>query len=117
MLVRALISLAASKPDLDGKHRRCIRIWDVRKAFFNSDLNELIYVHPGRELCERGKCWKLNKAMNGTRLASQLWGENIKATVDDAGGRSLKGTPGMFYFKQLVHETKDAMSQRRIWPP
>ncbi|CAK0848098.1 unnamed protein product, partial [Prorocentrum cordatum] len=76
-MIRSILSLAASRPDKDGGHRRCIRIWDVRKAFFNSDLHEKIYVHPGSELCERGCCWELLKALCGTRLASQLWGENL----------------------------------------
>ncbi|CAK0861483.1 unnamed protein product, partial [Prorocentrum cordatum] len=79
-----------------------------REAFFNTDLHEQIYVHPGSELCERGFCWELHKALCGTRLASQLWGENVKATSDDAGGKALKGAPGMFYFPKLCCDGKDA---------
>ncbi|CAK0844151.1 unnamed protein product [Prorocentrum cordatum] len=107
-MIRSILSLAASKPDKDGKHRRCIRIWDVRKAFFNSDLHEKIYVHPGSELCERGCCWELLKALCRTRLASQLRGESVKATSDDAGGKALKGAPGMFYFANLCGDGNDA---------
>ena len=53
-----------------------IRSWDVRKAFFNADLNEVIYVHPVTNLCKAGHCWWLRKALCGTRMASQMWGES-----------------------------------------
>eukprot|EP00959_Pyramimonas_sp_CCMP1952_P030209 633281-Pyramimonas_sp.AAC.1 len=31
MVIRLIISLAASKSDADGGHRRLLRVWDVRK--------------------------------------------------------------------------------------
>ncbi|CAK0845688.1 unnamed protein product, partial [Prorocentrum cordatum] len=107
-MIRAILSLAASRPDSDGQRRRCIRIWDVRKPFFNSDVTENIYVHPGSELCERGYCWELFTALYGARLASQLWGENVKVTSDDSGGMALKCAPGMFYFANLCSDGNDA---------
>ncbi|CAK0862523.1 unnamed protein product, partial [Prorocentrum cordatum] len=108
MVIRLIISLAASKSDADGVHRRLLRVWDVRKAFFNADLDELVYVHPGWELCPKGFCWVLHKAMNGTRKASQLWGETSKAAIDDAGGKPLKGTAGTYHFENLVGDGMDA---------
>ena len=57
MIVRATISRAGSCPTSAGVHMRMIRSWDVRKAFFNADLNEVIYVHPGANLCKAGHCW------------------------------------------------------------
>ncbi|CAK0790038.1 unnamed protein product [Prorocentrum cordatum] len=85
-MIRAILSLAASKPDSDGQHRRCIRISDVRKAFFNSDLTEKIYVHPGSELRERGY-----------------------GTVRGPPGQSAVGcAPGMLYFANPCSDGNDA---------
>ena len=98
MLVRATISRAASSPtSTTGEHKRKIQVWDVRKAFFNADLGETIYVHPGRELCLPGRCWWLRKAMNGTRKASQMWGEMVRTTMDDGHLECLAATPNLFY--------------------
>jgi len=97
MVVRAILSRAASKPDGDGVHRRLVKSWDVRKAFFNADLDEIIYVHPGKELCAKGYCWRLHKALYGTRKASQLWGETVKSAMDDNGFRTVRGIPGTYY--------------------
>ncbi|CAK0866686.1 unnamed protein product [Prorocentrum cordatum] len=97
MIVRATLSRAASSPTSSGQHLRKIQVWDVRKAFFNADLDETIYVHPGRELCPPGRCWWLRKAMNGTRKASQMWGELVRTTMDDGHWECLVGTPNVFY--------------------
>ena len=53
MIVRAIVSLAASRPDSDGVFRRLFRIWNIRKAFLNANLNETLYLHPGRALSKR----------------------------------------------------------------
>ncbi|CAK0875513.1 unnamed protein product, partial [Prorocentrum cordatum] len=97
MIVRATLSRAASSPTSSGQHLRKIQVWDVRKAFFNADLDETIYVHPGRELCPPGRCWWLRKAMNGTRKASQMGGELVRTTMDDGHWECLVGTPNVFY--------------------
>ena len=98
MIVRATLSRAASSPtSTTGEHKRKIQVWDVRKAFFNADLDETIYVHPGRELCPPGRCWWLRKAMNGTRKASQMWGEMVRTTMDDGHWDCLTATPNLFY--------------------
>jgi hypothetical protein len=105
MVVRALISRAASRPNGHGKHTRRIRTWDVRKAFFNAELNETIYVHPGRRLCKPGYCWWLRKALYGTRLASQMWGETVNAAFDDAEAIVLRSVCGVFYFEETVADS------------
>ena len=97
MIVRAIVSLAASRPDSDGVFRRLLRIWDIRKAFFNANLNETLYLHPGKELCPKGYCWLLKKALYGTRMASQMWGELVKLVMDNGGLRILIGVPGAYY--------------------
>ena len=60
MIVRATISRASSCPTATGVHMRIIRAWDVRKAFFNADLNEVIYVHLAAKRL-RLKAFRLNK--------------------------------------------------------
>jgi len=105
MVVRAVLSLAASKPDNDGKHRRYLRKWDVRKAFFNAELDELIYVHPGKELCEPGYCWWIHKAVNGTRKASQLWGEAIRAVFDANGWYTVRTVDGVYALPDIEGES------------
>ena len=107
MIVRAIISRAGSRPNKDGKHSRLVRSWDVRKAFFNAPIDELVFVHPGAELCEKGWCWRLNKAMNGTRKASQLWGEMVKDCWDSSGANILRGVPGTVYFPATSAEADD----------
>ena len=52
MIVRATVSRADSCTTSAGVHMRMIRSWDVRKAFFNADLNEVICVHR-RQTCAR----------------------------------------------------------------
>ena len=108
MIVRAIVSRAGSAPDEFGQHRRMIRIWDVRKAFFNAELDEIIYVHPGKELCKPGYCWWLRKAMNGTRKASQLWGETVRAVMDDGSWITLASVPNAWY--KQGSDRKDGLS-------
>ena len=54
MIVRATVSRAGSCPTSAGVYMRMICSWDVRKAFFNADLSEVIYVHPWANLCKAG---------------------------------------------------------------
>jgi len=70
--VRYVVSAAGSYPDAGGEHFRHLGVWDVRKAYFNAPLDELVYLHPGAELCPKGYCWRLKKALYGTRKASSL---------------------------------------------
>eukprot|EP00959_Pyramimonas_sp_CCMP1952_P110721 2316536-Pyramimonas_sp.AAC.1 len=74
-----------------------MQAWDVRKALFNAGLDETIYVHPGRELCLLGRCRRLRKAMDGTRKASQVWGELGRTAMDDGHWECLAATPNVFY--------------------
>ncbi len=113
MLVRTILRRAGSSPDSDGEHRRMIRTWDVRKAFVNADIGDTIYVHPGHELCDRGYCWWCEKAMHGTRKASQRWGEALRTVVDDDGWESFVGWPNVYYLPPTIEyapEDDDSMS-------
>ncbi|CAK0848553.1 unnamed protein product [Prorocentrum cordatum] len=63
---------------------RMIQVWDVRKVFFNSDLDETIYVQPGRELRPPARCWWLRKAMGGAGKVFYLpAGPDIPAVDED----------------------------------
>ena len=62
---RAASALAVSSPTSSGERERHIQVWDARKAFFNADLKEKVYDHPGRELWQPRRCGLLLKAMGG----------------------------------------------------
>ena len=100
MIVRATISRAGSCPTSAGVHMRMIRSWDVRKAFFHADLNEVIHVHPGTNLCRAGHCWWLRKALYGTRMASQMWSETVRAVMDSGGWHCLQSVPNAYYLPE-----------------
>ena len=72
MIVRALLSRAASCTNDRGGHERMMRVWDVRKAFFDADLDELVHVHFGHDLRQFGHCWLVHKALYGTWMASHM---------------------------------------------
>ena len=110
MIVRATVSRAGSCPTSAGVHMRMIRSWDVRKAFFNADLNEVIYVHPGMNLCKAGHCWWLRKALYGTRMASQMWGETVRAVMDSRGWHCLQSVPNAYYLHADGHQEDDSSS-------
>ena len=81
-----------------------------RKAFFNADLNEVIYVHPGTNLCKAGHCWWLRKALSGTRMASQMWGETVRAVMDSGGWHCLQSVPNAYYLPEDGYYEDDASS-------
>ena len=65
---------------------------------FNAHLNEVICVHPGANLCKAGHCWWLRKALYGTRMASQMWGETVRAVMDSGGWHCLHSVPNAYCF-------------------
>eukprot|EP00959_Pyramimonas_sp_CCMP1952_P327232 6850293-Pyramimonas_sp.AAC.1 len=96
MIVRATLSRAASSPTSTGERAQMIQVWDVRKAFFNADLDETIYVHPGRELCHPGWCRWLRKPGKAPGR-HRRWGELVRTTMGDGGWECLAATPNVFY--------------------
>ena len=72
---RLIVSLAASKTQRG--QTRLIGRYDVRVAFFHAPSTGKIAVLPPRDLVPGGHCWWLNKAMYGTREASQCWGQQV----------------------------------------
>ena len=45
-----------------------------QESVFYADLNEVIYIHTGANLCKAGHCWWLRKALYGTHMASERCG-------------------------------------------
>ena len=80
---------------------RMIRSWNVMKAFFNADLNEVIYFHPRTNLCKAGHCWWLRNALHGTRMASQKWGETVRAVMDSGRWHCLQSVPNACTLSEL----------------
>ena len=77
------------------------------KRFFNADLNEVIYVHPRANLCKAGHCWWFRKALYGTRMASQMWGETVRAVMDSGGWHSV---PNAYYLPADGRHENDSSS-------
>ena len=69
-------------------------ILGCQESVFNADLNE---VHPWTNLCKAGHFWWLRKALYGTRMASQMWGETVRAVMDSGGMHCLQSVPNAYY--------------------
>ena len=74
LVFRMMLAFASSKcPLLKTGSNFFIAIWDISVAFMHATIDELIFVHPPKDLVKPGFCWKLKSAMNGTRRASRQW--------------------------------------------
>ena len=56
-------------------------------AFFHAMMDELVHVHPPRDMVPPGWCWKLRKSMYGTRRASRLWADYVM--MEDDGSETI----------------------------
>ena len=74
---RLIVSLAATKRNQAGEHTRLVARYDISVAFFHADSTGQIAVIPPKGLAHPGWCWHLEKAMYGTREASQQWGKKV----------------------------------------
>ena len=52
-------------------------------------MDELVYVHPPRDMVPPGWCWKLRKSMYGTRRASRLWADYVRRVMEDDGSETI----------------------------
>ena len=85
---RILLAMYNHNKDMSLQH------WDVKQAFVNAPLDEVVYVHqvkgferPGTE----GKVLKLQKALYGTKQAAHAWQTFLsKILVGEGGRRNLK---------------------------
>ena len=77
-----LVAKAASRSHPEHGHRKVIAILDVTVAFFHTDMEDVICVHPTAEAePDRTVVWLLIKAHYGTRKAARLWQESSVARV------------------------------------
>ena len=79
MVHRLLVGLAATRKANKRDYDMLIARYDVSVAFFHAESSGGIGVIPPRGMYEDDDViWLLNKAMNGTRKASKMWGEKIR---------------------------------------
>ena len=94
--MRAIISMAAS-----GTTPKTLMTVDVSRAYMYAKCRSEMYVElcpeayeeDGDEKC----CWRLEKAMYGTRSAAQDWQHEIKRRMLSIGYLQGKSNPCLFY--------------------
>ena len=86
---RLLLSIAVSDALIFGGSPVVLSVWDISVAFFHAVMDELVYVHPPRDLVPPGWCWKLRKSMYGTRRASRLWADCVRRALEDDGSETI----------------------------
>merc|ERR1712194_82469 len=96
-IVRLFVSKAATATNQEGRHTKCIAVWDCSVAFFHASITEPIYVRPGDGLAPRGWVWKLRRAMNGTRPASKAFGDLVRQHVKEYGLRAVPSAAMVFH--------------------
>ena len=74
--------------------------WDAKNAFLNGDIpdNYCIFVYPPRGY-DQGYVWRLKKALYGLPIASKLWYEHVRSTIETAGWERSTFDPCLFYIK------------------
>ena len=80
---RLIVSLAATKRSQTGEHKRLVARYDISVAYFHAESTGRIAVLPPKGLARPGWCWLLEKAMYGTREASQQWGKKVTKVMVD----------------------------------
>ena len=90
--VRFLIALAASK----GWE---IHHLDVKTAFLNGDLKEIVYVKQPEGFEVKGeeeKIYKLNKALYGLRQAPRAWNERLNKVLEQIKFKRCSKEPALY---------------------
>ena len=91
--LRYMMSLAASK-DWDVDHM------DVKTAYLYGELDEDIYVTPPSNLTtpeNKGKVWKLKKAIYGLKQAGRCWNKKITSVLEQQKLKRSQADPCVFY--------------------
>ena len=75
---------------------------DVSRAYFHADINVPTYVDLPPEVRDKypGMCWRLNKAMYGTRAAAQSSAQTYGARLKELGFKRAIGNPCCFMHSQ-----------------
>ena len=74
------------RADLLWQRCSAVRLGHFQMAFL---MDELVYVHPPRDMVPPGWCWKLRKSMCGTRRASRLWADYVRRVMEDDGSETI----------------------------
>ena len=94
--MRAIISMAAS-----GATPKTLMTVDVSRAYMYAKCRNEMYVELCPEAYEEDDdekcCWRLEKAMYGTRSAAQDWQHEIKRRMSSIGYVQGKSNPCLFY--------------------
>ena len=94
--MRAIISMAAS-----GATPKTLMTVDVSRAYMYAKCRNEMYVEMCPEAYEEDGdekcCWRLEKAMYGTRSAAQDWQHEIKRRMLSIGYLQGKSNPCLFY--------------------
>ena len=83
LIFRLLLSIAVSIAPIFCGSAVVLSVWDISVAFFHAVMDDLVCVHPLRDMVPPGWCWKLRKSMYGTKRASRLWADNVRRVVED----------------------------------
>ena len=91
--LKLLLSMAVS-----GNENRKLGVLDVSRAFFNADITEETYVELPDELKVHhpGMCWRLKKAMYGTRAAANSWAKEYTSKLLSWHFERGRSTPCIF---------------------
>ena len=93
LIFRLLLSIAVSIAPIFCGSAVVLSVWDISVAFFHAVMDELVYVHPPRDMVPPGWCWKLRKSMYGTRRASRLWPDYVRRLMEDDGSETIAVFP------------------------
>ena len=72
---------------------------DVSRAYFHTDITTPTFVElpPELKAAHPNMCWKLRKAMYGTRAAAQSWSKEYTKTLKEFGFIQHLGSPCCFH--------------------
>lgn len=73
---------------------------DVKTAFLNSDIDELVFITPPDGIPSQGEgiVWKLNKGLYGLRQSSKLWFDTIDGQLGKLGWERCEGDNCLYIY-------------------
>ena len=93
---------------LVAHHNLELHQMDVKSAYLNGTLEEIIYMHQPEGFIEQGKeTWvcKLNKGLYGLKQAGRTWNSELNTTIKTMGFKRLN-SDGCVYIQGAL-ETQD----------
>ncbi len=93
-----LFSLAVSQPAKNGNPNKLLFI-GIKRAYFHAKCIRDVYVDLPEQDYATGMCGKLEKAMYGTRDATQNWEREYESAFLNLRFQQGKSSPCLFYHK------------------